>query len=484
MPFGIKLTGTRLNKKKGNDNWLLELKDDILGKIFPAYELQDGDSKTGDNFLLISLHPCAEPIKITAYDKDSVSAYAITGNMGPGYHIAVCELLKKISTIAGISWDPPSIDEGTGDPTSYLFMSNIKNLEEKHLEWLKDHCDNYMDLYGDSESVARKFVQKKVPIQRPNKLDYFFRQGDYLPSSLGPYSLEWTHRISDDPAMGKEYFPWWRNSRYSFVLSSIAHRLWYDFAWRKPVTEDEAHQIWLIVRDLELCYQMDRTLDFFWSEWHELNTYLKDYDLPISLSELVESKAKETEPLNRHRIGFRRNQMRIGCDGWTVEIPGAFEESLDREEKIIEARSTSGAERIVRMSVPWKFLPKRDGTNISSFELVRNLVRPAPMDHQILQHAGPEGLVAKAWWEEAVTADKTHLWLKSITAITGEAVLTSIFIEDSNDRDWALETWRSIAPNSLMSGGEAGIIELTSKPVVSIPFVPAEHGVEPAQLLI
>lgn len=469
MLFGITLAGTRLNKKKGNSNWLADLRECIANKISPTYKVSMPGA-VGDLLgIRISMHPAARPIELVCFDGESVRLSAITCDVGPGYHAAVCDFVKTIATVYGISWDPPNPAEGTGDPTGYLYMSDLNMLKQRCLEWLRESCASH--LQGRSSNSNLAYAKKYEPMPEDKHVDTYFRIEGGMSTHMGFRSDDWARKVMRNPELGIDAFPWWYMSNFGFIFGRALQKLWFDTRWEKPGTDEDAQALWLLVRDLELCYRMRQDVEYPWREWHELHKLLADTDFELANYDLVAENAARCPETN---IGYRRKPVRTGCGGWSFIVPGHFKEELVEEKTILESRSSHQNERTVRMSVPWKFAPKRDGTLLTPEELVRNLVRPEPMDGEILRHENALGLIGLAWWEEAASTEKVYYWLKSISAITGEAVLTGIFVEKEEDRQWAVDVWRSIMPDSHLGIDSPAIVPAAALPAVE-DFAPVEQ---------
>jgi hypothetical protein len=91
--------------------------DEWLGRIGPWLDEDlDGERPWGDLLirvrwgqaheqhpaLFVSLHPAAEEVEVFAPEPGRVVVSATTSAMGPGYHIALCELLHRMGNEHGI----------------------------------------------------------------------------------------------------------------------------------------------------------------------------------------------------------------------------------------------------------------------------------------------------------------------------------------------------------------------------------------------
>jgi hypothetical protein len=446
MYFGIRLKGRRVERKKGSERWIEDLAEYIRTCINPTIELKIDVDRIGRPCLSVPLHPAAEPILISTSTGERVSLRARTVDVGPGYHIAVCNFIKSISIDRGISWDVPSPDNGTGDDTGYLYMSDESVLIKHHLDWLTARCSFFAS--AELSNSSQRCVPRPGAKSDEGSIKTIFEIPDdvtsFVSGPLGFRNKQWMNSFLQHPEKAGDYFPWWHNNMAGFIFGCAVLNMWCEVAWRTPIDEEEAHKLWLISRDLESAYELNPQLPFPWSAWHELNELIANSEEPLKYRELVKKNASS---LPATFVGYRRGHIRLGFGGWTVRVPGDFKEPrLDNG--ILEIRAAEEKTRIVRMSVPRKFSPGRGGQELTAAELVRNLVRPEPVDGQIIELQGSDDRVGKAWWEATFSEGKHLLWLKSIVAIGSQAVLVSIFVEDEADKQWAVETWKSLMPDA------------------------------------
>src|SRR5262249_3247380 len=76
--------------------------------------------------LFCKLHPAAEELYLSILDLDHFVASAKTSTVGPGYHIFLCDMLRKLGEAFEIAWEEKN--EEYFDEGGYFFSGDQKQV--------------------------------------------------------------------------------------------------------------------------------------------------------------------------------------------------------------------------------------------------------------------------------------------------------------------------------------------------------------------
>src|SRR5207253_2332319 len=86
-----------------------------------------------------------------------------------------------------------------------------------------------------------------------------------------PRTRHWLSEVANDPARGRDFFPWWNPALdAAFFRGRALTRLWCEFPWRPPLTDPEGELFDQIANDLASAFKMDPAAPLPWREWLEL----------------------------------------------------------------------------------------------------------------------------------------------------------------------------------------------------------------------
>ncbi len=426
MSLGIRLRGRRT--KTATAPWLNEITswissrcDDVLESPPSVWEFE------GQRGVSLDLHPCAEPLALSTTGADEVEIAANTTSAGPGYHQYVCALIDELGQRFGIEWLAP--DEGEGDETGYFESRDRRRLEHQMLRWLAAVAEQLTshEEVGDSIAVSMS-------------MDHQFDAGSAIVTPLGPRSREWAEATSRTPASGSGFFSWWDEgetgqSRRDRALA----RMWASIRWSEPRSEDEARTIALTLRDLNMAMEMDPELEMPWREWLELCQLVGEE--PRARSLIEDRAATATGPL----VGYRRRLVRVLLPGhWKIRVPGHFSETFEEEGAFLAWDET----RNIRVSSFSLGGEEHDG-HTHGTPSPEELLEDDPDDDlppavEELERWSDNGLMAagKIFRDEE---DGEAYWvLMGKVAGEGKLALCTVCYADPADRDWAIQTWKSL----------------------------------------
>ena len=373
----------------------------IEGKTF-------GLEGAGHPTLSLRLHPAAEAVSVVAAGQARVVVKASTGAVGPGYHRFICALLRQLGETLQISWAERDDSNGVGDSTGYFDTGDVAALEREMFSHLREIA-----------SQALKLRRRGSPtVAMPMREGLLFDHAGAFLTPLGPRDDAWLEAVRQDPTRGADVFPWWGPGiTPTNRLNRALVRLWIEMVWRPPLLEGERKLFGDVAHQLERAWREDPSLPFPWREWRELLGFLGRGG---TLAEEVSRRAGMEPDLAR--VGYRRGALRVSLPaGWVICVPGSLaEESLP---------DGTWVARDHRRQVRFVALEGQGGPTL-------------PPAGRALTHRG-----ARVVSEASVRFEASAAKEGSLTALChsgGKRALCLITSTDHEDRDWALQTWRSI----------------------------------------
>ncbi len=377
--------------------------------------------------LLVVFHPAVPPVELRLGGSGKLRVYAITCPAGPGYHIFLCNLLRQMADDFALTW----IDDDCSDPTGYFQTQQRAVCEQRFLASLSELC------------AAGPAAVGLPP-------DHGFTYPAEVLTPVGPRTRAWCADVAADPAKGRDFFPWWNPQLdAAFYRGRALVRLWCEFFWRPPLTEDEGEVADQIANDLASAFKLDPAIELPWGEWLELLASIEnDTSFCVTPKDRVLSielwKRAGPPPVvpGRCRMGYRRWPVRVRLEGgWQIEVPGELAREWNRDEQTWTAWDQT---RTVWFQV-LRFT-KRDGEPPSAEEAADVGRRSLPDGEELPPIIRP-GLRGEAVFG-VVEEDGRKLWrLSSVTGVRGQLAVCNIYIEKESDRDWAMRTWHSLHYN-------------------------------------
>lgn len=433
MPIAISLLGhvplspDRLTRSAARD-WLARAAVwfEALGDcVLDAKLVRDADEKP---VLLASFHPAAPPLEVRLGGSGRVRAVAATTPAGPGYHIHLCERLRQFAKEFDMTWD----EDACQDPTGYFTTTDRQTCEAHFLQWLGLVCG------AAKEHAGRDPVFIGLPISLG-----FTGPGEVL-TPLGSRDRAWLAEIEANPEAGRDFFPWWKpDPDAEFYANRAQVRMWCEFPWRPPFTEDEGELTDQIANDLATAYKLDPAAELPWREWLEVLDAIENDDdghtvnpADEALQEAVTQRAFESAA--SPPIGYRRQPVRrILSNGWSIEVPGNFAHEWDEE----HTWTAWDATRTVSFH-PVSFT-KPDGSHPTAAEAVAVGRRSLPEGSPV-RPVDRDGLLGEAVFGVAEEEGRTVWRLSGVTATREHLVVCHIYSDSEADRAWAEATWHSL----------------------------------------
>jgi hypothetical protein len=368
----------------------------------------------GETALAVDLHPAVAPLVLTANDEGRVTASALTGVAGPGYHRFVGRILERLGSELEIDWT-----EGDG---AAAFVDR-PGAERLYLGWL-----------GPQLARARVRVrrgERGVPMGMPAGTKVTTEGA--IATVMGPRDEAWLDAAIADPRIALEITPWWADATdAAYLLNRALVLMWLEVRWRTPAMEGEADLFDEVHRLLSRAYRLETELAYPWRAWAEL-TALRGIDDPMARQ--AATRAAQ-EPAPNPPIGYRRDAVTISHEGWALEIPGSYAERRTPEEwwgggaghSITLAATTTGT---------------AEGRPMSAQAFIEQFavdLGPDAMNHRDGEILGRARLMT-----DASSGVEVGI-LEGYSAVTGSGAAIRIEFDDPNDWQWAIDTWRSLHP--------------------------------------
>jgi hypothetical protein len=415
----IELSGKRKSPAPPSDlltqaeKWLREATGDLLER---ATRL-DVD---GAPWLLVRLHPVAEELRIGVLANDTIVVQAKTSPVGPGYHVYVCQLLRRLGVALRIDWD-----KDQGDDSGYWTSGNREDAEHAMTEWIADVARRVLFLPPGSGAVA---------LSMPS--DVVFHAQAHVLTPLGPRDTEWLRKVAADEATARDFFPWWPDERGPEVLLQRALCLmWTEVRWRAPLTDEERELLAQISRLLDTAHRLDISLAYPWREWAQLLDHLGEAKGP--LHEMVVRRASRVAS-DRPLIGYRRGQVSLQLPaGWRLTVPGSFASQVNERGGVVAGEA---ARKVSLEPVPLASGDQRDAATLLASVSLPPLSGAAPAIEHVAGNLVARGVL--------LTLPSGRLELTGAVAVPG-ALATLKVAGDAADRPWVEAALASVShPNA------------------------------------
>jgi hypothetical protein len=383
---------------------------------------QDYDGKPALGF---HLHPTAESVDIIGVGRGRVLASAKTSTTGPGYHLYVCDLLRRLGRALEVTWDPPCADDGSGDETGYFHSGDRSGVEREMLKWLQAMARMTLSGRADEDGVGTWCL----PIGHRYKSD-----GAVL-TATGPRDTAWLEMTAEDPRRGIDFFSWWdEGTGAPYHLGRALCEMWMQVRWRPPLIDAETDLLNSIANELEAAHRLDPALDYPWPEWHEVLRYLETDSLLAA-----EVARRAAQQPNGPSIGYRRRNVAVELTGgWSIEVPGSLAECWD-EDGTWQAWDSARSVSVSLLS------STANGNSPSAKEALSQA--PLPAEGEPLEYRGAD-VIGRAVLEHGTKEGPSEWLLTAASAVAGRLALLTICYEDPADRPWAINTWQSLAHRS------------------------------------
>jgi len=247
-----------------------------------------------------------------------------------------------------------------------------------------------------------------------------FRVDAPIQTAMGPRDAAWRDAVLADPRAGQDAFAWWEDRPGHLERSRAVLAMWHEVPWREPFDSAEHAVMERVDADLRAARKADRELALPYAEWADLVGYLGDDDRAGKL------RARAAAPASiglGGSIGYRRFDMDVMIDRWSLTLPGSFVGAFEDD----RYWATDGA-RVVE-------LHSLETTEADSAALIA----VAPERHPVIERLDDGARQGRA---EAYDEDDVRIVHGLIAVAPRVAILTCKGAP--RDEAWALATWRSL----------------------------------------
>jgi hypothetical protein len=401
--------------------WLQQHEEEPLMLCWPAV------CESGKAALLVEVHPGAEEVELCVPEPGRLIACAKTSSAGPGYHIFLCDLLRRLGQRFHLQWHAPDAEDGTGDETGYFFDNDPETPRQEMLRWLAALAHVVTDQEFAEDSHIRM-------VSMPLGYSYPEQQGILTP--LGPRSADWFRQVAEAPVRGIDFFPWWPVGIGSaFFLGRALCRMWQEVRWRPPETDAEGELLMDVHLDLERAFHLDDAAPIPWREWSELLEYLTEHfgyiEFPQGTNLEGEVHARAQRAVGGPRIGYRRGPVQVSLTGgWSIVVPGEFAEQWHDDGEQWLAWDSSRRVSFLSWTVAEADEPQPARSILRDLEL--------PQGEHFEHRDG-------AILGRAVFHGSDDAWsLQAYSAVDGGYAQCDLSVSNRDQLPWALEVWKSL----------------------------------------
>ncbi|HEV8402886.1 MAG TPA: hypothetical protein VGQ31_07605, partial [Candidatus Limnocylindrales bacterium] len=378
---------------------------------------------SGNTEFAVVLHPAAPELILTASDSGRVTVAAGTEAVGPGYHRFVGRLLERMAIDLAINWDASGTEDA--DPafeTAAMTFADRPTTERAYLAWLGRM------LVG--VRARRAAGTHGVQLGIPPGIRYTFDGA--IATVLGPRDDAWLERALADTRVATDITAWWPDATGGqSMLNRALCLMWLDVRWRTPAMPAERLLLDEVHRLLTKAFPLEPRLAYPWRAWAEVVEHLGADD--AMARQVIERAIRE--PDDTAPIGYRRNPVTISHEGWALEIPGSFAERRTPEEWW-----GGGVGRSITLAAV------ETGTETGAMD-ARSFIEQFAADlgpDAIPHQAGP--VLGRAALSTDATSGLEVCVLEGYSAVAGSGAAIRIVFDDVSDWQWALDTWRALAP--------------------------------------
>jgi hypothetical protein len=368
----------------------------------------------GSHELTVDLHPSVTPMRIVAADSGRIAVSAQTAVAGPGYHRFIGRVLERLGTEVGIEWT-----DGDG-ATTFL---DRPAAEQAYLAWLGPQLAR--------AQVAVRRGQRGIHLGLPPGTRYTTDAA--IATVLGPRDDAWLDAAITDPRVALDITPWWADATDGrYLLHRALTLLWLQVRWRAPAVEGEADLLDEVHRLLSRAFPMDPALPYPWHAWAEVCGFRGINDQMARQAAGRAAREPEAVP----PVGYRRDEVRISHEGWSLEVPGWYAERRAPDEWW-----GGGAGRSITLAATRTGLA--DGSAMPAEAFVEQFA--ADLGRDALSHRDGEVLGRARLTTDASSGVEIGV-LEGYSAVRGSGAAVRIEFDDPGDWQWAVDTWRSLRP--------------------------------------
>jgi len=369
--------------------------------------------------LFCQLHPAAEELELSVLDLNHFAASAKTSTVGPGYHIFLCDMLRKLGGQFDVEWQAPNDD--FFDEAEYFFTGNEENVFEEMARWLNGLSRCFFEGIFEEEPAD-------MPTVLCLPIGVAFEADARAVTPVGPRDVAWLKNVASDGLAGRDFFAWWKPALDAeYFLGRALVRMWTQVRWRKPVNDGERETLNYVADSLEIALKLDAHLSYPWTEWAEILDFLERND-------------SESEQMRRRgsgvaKIGYRRRNVAQHLPGnWIIKLPGSFSNFEADEEGDFSAQDPP---RTIWFT-SYNFVDNPEQMFAEGRQEILNR-RPTLLEER-------DDYIARAEISQKTENDGEYFVLTSANICRKGRSILSIVFTDPEERTWAEAVWRCLQP--------------------------------------
>ena len=383
----------------------------------------------GENYIRARLFFVDTPI-IFKIQEHRLSITVDSTMTGPGYHASMVNMVHYLAEVLEISWD----EDSAHDVSGYWQHRDFKQLQEFMTKWLIDYSKN---LTSDPNLQTPIRTNLVMPFAMLPSEDWYF--ACHMLGYIHKDFFIYIQKIEDPSLFSRAFFLWWNvELDAEFYLKCALSIIWCRLNWLPPVLESEMLDISNVLVELEVAWQMDKSLQLPIPEWIELAKLTEDKEL---VDELIRRFPTEiNQPPSK---GYRRYDIiySLGDGMWRIKLPGKMHTVNDEDGSLvfwdheghnIRITIASRRDRAGALAPALDLLSRAmEGQNVTPHLLPGYINIPAFIVHSEAQEGGKEIF-------------KTTLF----AAVDGSIAIVSIYYANRNERQWALSICNSLNPGA------------------------------------
>ena len=323
-------------------------------------------------------------------------------------------MLERLGAEVGIEWT---------DGDGALTFADRPTSERGYLAWLGPQLAR--------ANVAVRRGERGIHLGLPAGTRY--TSDAALVTVLGPRDEAWLEAAIADPRIALEITPWWADATDGrYLLNRALVLMWQQVRWRAPAVEGEADLLDEVHRLLTRAFPDEPALPYPWHAWSQLCAFRGIND---AMSRQASGRATR-EPEPRPPVGYRRDPVRISHEGWSLEVPGSYAERRTPDEWW-----GGGAGRSITLAATKTGLA--DGAAMPAQAFIAQFA--ADLGPDALNHRAGEVFGRARLTTDASSGVEVGI-LEGYSAVRGSGAAIKIEFDDPADWQWAVETWRALAP--------------------------------------
>lgn len=381
----------------------------------------------GENSISARLFFVDTPVMFN-FSSDTIHVVVDSTMTGPGYHANMVNMLEYMSESLNLHWDEDKIE----DVTSYWQHRDFKLLQEYMTGWLVRYSKTLTDNPDISTPVRTNLIMPYAML--PTGKEYF---ACHILGYMNKDFFIYIQEFEQPELFSRSFFIWWNMELDAeFYLKCALSNIWCRINWLPPVLENEMLDISNVLIELEVAWQMDKSLQIPIPEWIELSKLTGDLELSAELIRRFPTEINQ--PPSK---GYRRYEIihHLGAGKWQIKLPGKMHSSYDEDGSLL---FWDHDDRNIRITVGSRRSP--DGSMVPPLDLLSHAMEGV----NVTPHLLPGYLSIPAFISHSeVHENKKKLYKTTLfAAVDGSLAIVSIYYANKEEKQWAISVCNSLTP--------------------------------------